>query len=197
MTTTCATGCTRPVRDNQRICDECGTDLEQALGDVTAHHADLEATLAKQRAIGDRNDGGRSAEHPLPIHVGAMRARSALRAVLAGWVRDIAEAHGGDLPAEDEPAMSRWLLARRATLLTHPAAEEIHHEVTKAVRRIERIVDRPPELELVGRCDAEDGVCGAVRQSNDVSPGGRASLRYAREAHSGLQPRNSTHQEAS
>src|SRR5690625_2931083 len=161
MTTTCATGCTRPVRDNQRICDECGTDLEQALGDVTAHHADLEATLAKQRSIGDRNDGGRSAEHPLPIHVGAMRARSTLRAVLAGWVRDIAETHDAELPADDEPAMSRWLLARRLTLLTHPAAEDIHREITDAVERVRRVIDRPPDLVLVGRCDAENPLNGA------------------------------------
>ena len=155
MTTSCATGCTRPTRDVNRICDDCGEALERALGDITVHHHDLEATLAKQRSIGDRNDGGRSSEHPLPIHVGAMRARSALRSVLVGWCRDIAETHDAELPADDEPAMSRWLLARRLTLLAHPAAEDIHREITDAVERVRRVVDRPPDLVLVGRCDAD------------------------------------------
>ncbi len=153
MTTTCATGCTRPVRDTNRICDGCGDDIRQVLSSVATLTGDLAATLAKQRATGDHTHRG-SDDHPLPIHVGAMRARSQLRVVLVGWCLDIAETHDHVLPVDTEAAMAAWLLERRDVIVAHPAAEDIHRELTDVMRWAERVVDRAPDLVLVGRCDA-------------------------------------------
>ncbi|MGH3504650.1 MAG: hypothetical protein ACRDQA_27705, partial [Nocardioidaceae bacterium] len=107
--------CDRPVKD-AHICTLCGRDLERALGNVPAIAADLEVAVAKLYRFTAANDGGRSAETPLPVNMAASIAASHLRATLVAWTRLVHDETGTDWPADNLPAISRYLLRHAAWL---------------------------------------------------------------------------------
>lgn len=87
----CATEtCDRPVRDTT-VCVSCLRELEQALGDMTALAEELDTTLSRQTAMGDRSGGSPSAIKPLPYDPRASEALWVLRNTLVGWVRELSE----------------------------------------------------------------------------------------------------------
>ena len=170
----CATGCGRPTRDVLLLCETCRWALECDLGDVPWLDEQLELVLRRDAVISE-HAGGRSAETPLPLHTGALEARSQLRATLVGWVRDLAETGGDAYPADTMPAMALWLLARINRIVVHPAADDVHAEIVGAVRYAWRVVDLPANRTTfpVGPCP-EAGCQGEVRvfipARPDVSP---------------------------
>ena len=167
---TCVTGCGRPTRDTLLLCPACLWTLECDLGDIGWIDAQLELVLARLAVHGEHN-GGRSAETPLPINAGAHKARSELRAVLVGWVKDSAETRNLPYPADTLPAMARWLLLRARHIAIHPAAEDIHAEIVGAVRFAGRVIDLPANRTTfcVGPCP-ELGCSGEIRAYIPANP---------------------------
>lgn len=130
---------------------------------------------------------------PLPWDEGISKAVRRLRTVLVAWVRLTVEelripdvrlagpacllcthtscrsARVGGWPADTLPAMARWLLGRSSWLRRHPAADELLTDLASAVRRLERSMDRAPELLYAGPCTAEIDDDGTVREcSHDL-----------------------------
>src|SRR5207253_6855693 len=60
----------KPVHDQAAICAACTADLTQALAEMPALLDDLDLTLSRQTALGERH-GGRSSEKALPYDVRA------------------------------------------------------------------------------------------------------------------------------
>lgn len=157
---TCATGCGRPTE--RMLCGRCLGVLRADLGDVGWLDEQLELVLSKQVALTEQA-GGRSAETPLPLARGALKARSVLRNRLVGWVRDLRGDepaitgpvcqrcdHGScaairwfDLPADTLPMMAAWLMCREDDIAMHQAADELAGEIREAVGYAARIVDLP------------------------------------------------------
>jgi hypothetical protein len=167
---TCATGCGRPTRDTLLLCNGCLWALECDLGDVAWLDEQLELVLSRQTVTGEHN-GGRSAEEPLPIHPGALKARSELRAVLVGWVLDLVDITRDPWPEDTLPAMAGWLLKRISWIPLHPAAEDIHGEIVSAVRFAARVIDLPANRTTfpVGPCP-ELGCQGEIRAYIPAQP---------------------------
>lgn len=91
MTAACTVSdCRRPVSDNATLCIACTAEVEHALAETPALVTELELTLSRQAASGQRV-GPRGSEKPLPYDTGASDALSALRVALVGWVRVLAE----------------------------------------------------------------------------------------------------------
>jgi hypothetical protein len=166
----CATHCGRPTRDTLALCNGCLWALECDLGDVAWLDEQLELVLSRLAVVGEHN-GGRSAETPMPVHPGALKARSDLRAALVGWVRDFAEGTMQAWPADTMPAMAGWLLKRLDRIAVHPAAEDIHGEIVSAVRFAARVIDLPANRTTfpVGPCP-ELGCQGEIRAYIPAQP---------------------------
>jgi hypothetical protein len=167
---TCATHCGRPTRDTLALCNGCLWALECDLGDVAWLDEQLELVLSRLAVLGEHN-GGRSAETPMPVHPGALEARSDLRVALVGWVRDMAEGTAESWPEDTMPAMAAWLLKRMDHVAVHPAAEDIHGEIVGAVRFAARVIDLPANRTTfpVGPCP-ELGCLGEIRAYIPAQP---------------------------
>lgn len=147
----------RPIHDSAYVCGSCGSDLAQALGDVPALSDELDLTLSRQTAQGQRV-GGRSADKPLPFDYGASEATFALKSTLVSWVRELAE-EGDMWPADNLPAIGRWLLASVEDFRRREDAQEAVDEISDAVAQCRRVIDRRAEKIYAGQCkaDLEDG----------------------------------------
>jgi hypothetical protein len=167
--TLCATHCGRPTRDTLLLCNGCLWALECDLGDVAWLDEQLELVLSRLAVLGEHN-GGRSAETPMPVHPGALKARSDLRVALVGWVRDFAEGTT-HWPEDTLAAMAGWLLKRIDRIAVHPAAEDIHGEIVGAVRFAARVIDLPANRTTfpVGPCP-ELGCAGEIRAYIPAQP---------------------------
>lgn len=153
--------CARPVRD-ALVCSVCIRDAAQALGDVGALSATLTETIARQTRYSTGQEGGRSAEVPLPFHTLAADIFDTLQAVLVGWCRIYAEENHADLPAGTLTAMSRWLLNRVEWFRHRDYAQDFVEELVVVVDNAHRVVDTPPRTIHVGPCP-EDECPGEVR----------------------------------
>lgn len=160
MTTECR--CGRPTRDDAYVCDQCSDDLGGALGDVPWLDEQLEITITGQRAATYDGAPSRGAERPSPVHWGASEARAHLRALLVSWTL-FCDAEGvrstdprPGLPADNLPALSRWLLWRVDGLTLHDIGPEAVDEITSAVVHCRRVIDRREVPRYVGTCDECD-----------------------------------------
>jgi hypothetical protein len=106
----------------------------------------------------------------MPVHPGALKARSDLRVALVGWVRDMAEGTAR-WPEDTLAAMAGWLLKRIDRIAVHPAAEDIHGEIVGAVRFAARVIDLPANRTTfpVGPCP-ELGCQGEIRAYIPAQP---------------------------
>lgn len=159
--------CSRPAHDGWTLCDQHAWELETALGDIPALNEELNTTLSRQTASGQRH-GARSTEKPLAFDAGASEATYVLRNTLVGWVRDLLPdpTPGNDWPADRVDAMARWLLARIDQLRTHPAAEQLVDEIGAAVRECTRAIDRRAAMVYAGTCACGEGLYAAVGRAN-------------------------------
>lgn len=160
------------------LCGSCWGQLERDLGDVAALADELEVTITRQAKTGHGiGVTSRSAEKPLLFHAAASQIKDDLRSVLVGWVRDLWETNGhGRLECDDGTVgLSRWLLRHPTWIRLHPAADELHDEITDAVRRCWQIIDRAPDMMLLGQCGAE---CNGIRCDDYVY--GHKGKRVAR-----------------
>jgi hypothetical protein len=149
------------------LCEQHVWELEQALAEVPALLDELKVTLTRQDKLGAGQRGGKptkASEQPLPYDVRASGKLDDLRVYLVGWVRDVAETHGQEYPPDTLRAMSRWLLARLELLATYSAADDIHAEITDAVRAGWRAVDRAATRTrfVVGPCPELGGAAACM-----------------------------------
>lgn len=150
--------CGRPAHNNATICEPCATELAQALGDVPWLTEELDVTITRQRAAATDN-GPTSVNNGLPWHDKAADTQRHLHTALALWARLCHEekiphqSHLHNLPDDNLPAISRWLMWRIDGLARHPAAWDAHQEITTAIRNCHRLIDRQPDREFVGPCE--------------------------------------------
>lgn len=156
--------CGRPTRNSATVCETCGDQLARALGDVPWLDGELETSTSRQQGIDYRRVGGGSggkkpAERPLPVSWAPSEARTHLKALLVSWVRlcaaeDVRNSspHPG-LPDDNLPAISRWLMWRIDGLLLHDAGHDAVEEITDAVAKCHRLIDRPADQEFYGPCE--------------------------------------------
>lgn len=156
--------CGRATRDAAYVCDGCGDELARALGDVPWLDEELETSISKQRGVDYRTLGGskgakKPSERPSPVQWGASEARAHLRALLVSWSLFCASEgvrhreRNDDLPADTLAAMSRWLLCRVDGLALHEIGSDAVDEITDAVARCRRMVDKPVEKWFAGPCN--------------------------------------------
>lgn len=152
----CVTGCGKPTQNVLLLCQTCLWAVQCDLEDVGKTMMQADVTLGRRAVMGTQN-GGRSSEHPILLHAGMYEAKLTLETQLVGWVRDLAERHGEEdnLPGPDMASIAQWLLDRAHRIATHPAAAEIHDEITTSMAEIRRLIDRPADQEFVGVCDVE------------------------------------------
>ena len=155
--------CGRETRDDAYACDDCGDDLARALGEVPWLAEELEVTISRQKGVDYRKVGGgkgglKAAERPLPPVWGASEARTHLKALLVSWTLFCA-AEGvrssdprTEMPADNLPALSRWLIWRVDGLMLNDIASEAVEEITSAVAHCERLIDRPADRQYLGDC---------------------------------------------
>ena len=143
MTNLCT--CGTPVAD-AFLCKGCSRRLERALGDLPALIADLDVTLARQAATGAHSGGKPTKKdaQPLPLHNGAAEVASNLRYVLATSVRYLTEQRGIiDTPADNPPAMARWLLKYADSIRLDPAGPDIASDIHGVTAAIMDVIDLP------------------------------------------------------
>jgi len=158
LITTCATGCDRPT-GGYYLCPHCTHALVADLRRVDELADQLDATISRQtRTATGVGVTSRPSERPLPVDLTAAEIRADLVNVLTTWARDVADRTGTTAAnVAAMPTAAAFLLAHESTLRTHPAAAELHDEITDAIHRAWRAVDRPAERRFVGPCDE----CGA------------------------------------
>lgn len=151
-------GCGRPSPDGS-LCTRCLQALTAELRSVPALMVDLDVTVTRQVRMGD-GPGPIAHSHAdstrMPVHLGAAEAGMDLRTVLLVWAGEIADAAEHTVNTSDTArGYARWLLRYTHHIRQHPAAEQLADEVTDAIRRVRRVIDRPPEKVFFGRCGAE------------------------------------------
>jgi hypothetical protein len=152
--------CGKPTRDAAYVCEECLTRLFKALGDVPWLVEQLDIQSSKQRGV-DYSAMGSAAQddHPLPMHLPATEARSALRQTMFTWIKFCTEEHitqrGGveGWPADTLIAMSRWLMCRVDGLAFNDLGHDAADEIGNAIATCRRVVDRAPERRYAGPCE--------------------------------------------
>lgn len=153
--------CGRPTREARSFCDDCGDSLTKALAEIPWLTDELEVTITKRKGIDYRRVGGGkggSKEQPSPPEWGASEARTHLKAVLVLWTRFCLEErvrnqspHQG-VPEDDLKAISAWLMWRVDGLSLLDIGSEAVDEITGAVNKCMRLVDRPVDLTFYGPC---------------------------------------------
>jgi hypothetical protein len=151
------TACPEPVHDQFIICKGCTRRTRAKLADQEANRQELLVALARDTRMTAPNDGGRSAEVPLPIDPRAGDLLHDQRAVLVGWCRLLADDLGAPLPADTVPAMASHIEAWLDRLALHDAAGELVTELRDLEQRILRVIDYPDERARipVGPCIVE------------------------------------------
>lgn len=162
MTNECR--CGKPTRDAAYVCETCAESLSVALGEVPWLTEELDISITGQKAATYSGHNARGAETPSPVHWGASEARTHLKALLVSWARFCddeavrnASPHPG-LPADNLPALSRWLLWRVDGLTLNEIGSDAVDEITSAVAHCHRVIDRPADRQYLGACEeCDDG----------------------------------------
>lgn len=152
--------CGKPTRDHAYVCEDCLTQLSQALAEIPWLLDELENTRTRTRGIDYRALGGaKSSEPPLPIHPKAAEHVAELHNILVAWVKFCAEdgiTHQSTtvaLPRDNSMSMSRWLMWRVDGLGFVELGSDCVNEIVGNVRAGKRIIDRPAESWFAGPCD--------------------------------------------
>jgi hypothetical protein len=128
----------------------------------------LELVLSRLAVLGEHN-GGRSAETPMPIHLGAAAARYELREALTNATKQINTER--TYPGHTLPLLAGWLLAHLDRIATHTAAAKIYGDIHSAIRFAAKMIDLPANRTTfpVGPCP-ELGCQGEIRAYIPAQP---------------------------
>lgn len=149
-------------QDDGLMCHHCCTVLEYELGDpiqgVAAMVTELETTLARQ-GRGELGGKGGLANERNGYHSGASIAMGALNNTLTTWARDVT-GEGWDPRHVANPTVTAAgiLLDHINEIRRHPAASELHDQVTDSVRQARHAIDRAVNRTIipVGPCPEQD-----------------------------------------
>ncbi|WP_134663958.1 hypothetical protein [Amycolatopsis sp. CFH S0078] len=159
---TCVTGCGRPTND--MLCSACLDELLGALRALITDGlggrgliAELGLTLSRQSVIASGTGVvAHSANQPMPFHEAASEMGWVLANTISTWARDVHECNPHLLPPAGSTAGAvAWMVGLPGLLALHPAADELHDEITHVVARVRRVIDRPPDRIYAGPCDAQ------------------------------------------
>jgi hypothetical protein len=160
----CVTGCTRPTED--MLCRYCLGELTAALRELVTDGnggrgliGELGLTLARQHRLTSSPPGisTPSATQPLPYHEAASEVSMVLVNTITSWARAVAE-HNPHLhpPSGSTAAAVAWMAGVPNLLALHPAADDLHGDITAIVARVRRVIDRPPDRIYAGPCETTD-----------------------------------------
>lgn len=135
--------CGQPVPD-ATICRDCTGKLGRDLAAIPWLVEQLDLSLSRQTAS-ERQDGGRSAETPMPYDLGASDALEMLGVVLRRWSRA--------LGVDTRWGMSDALATHLDDLRQHADADRAVIDIGGAVAKARRTIDRRPERWFAGPCD--------------------------------------------
>jgi hypothetical protein len=145
--------CNQPA-PNWTFCRDHSHQLEKDLAEVPAYRDELETTLSRQTATGERS-ASKSAEKSLAFDYNGSEVLYVLRNTLVGWVRVAVEEDGAETPADDLDSLAAFLLSRLGWLRTHKAGAEAVEEIAYAVGQVRRVIDRPADLWFAGYCECQ------------------------------------------
>lgn len=164
----CLTGCGRPTADF--LCAGCLGALVGVLRELVSDGhggpgllAELEITLARQDKLGSHPGIGHAATEPaLPFRPDASGLASRAGNMITTWARAVHE-HNPHLqaPAGTSAQAAGWLAGLPNLLALHPAADELHADLTGLAEEIRGFIDRWPDRVYSGPCgaDTDAGPC--------------------------------------
>lgn len=125
---------------------------------------DLDDTISRQVAFGDKQDGKRT-ETPVVFNENAAEVAAVLHGTLRAWVEHTCTHSTRTWPGEQRSAQyADWLDRHLIDLAKTEEAPEAADELTDAWKQAKRAIDRPQDQEFAGPCQSStDGVeCGGV-----------------------------------
>jgi hypothetical protein len=139
------------VAGEMTLCPSCGIALRIELTDVPDLLANLDITRSRQDKLGAPYDAGRNGgETPLPFKIHVSEVVWVLHNTLSVWVQAIDDRVDQGMSTAD---LARWLLAHPSLVRMHPDANQLVDEITDAVHRCRRAIDRPNDQRLfLGPC---------------------------------------------
>lgn len=125
-----------------------------ALRKVPLLAEELAITETRQASVSKSGMGGgrhpKKLESRLPFHIGAFDATNALHAELGTWIRLACEQRGIEAPeAGDMISRARWLNRNILALAMTEGADEAPGAICNAVADCERVIDLPPDDEII------------------------------------------------
>ena len=117
---------------------------------------ELDITLSRQHRLSlGAGVVAHSASHVM-YHVRASEIGWVLHNTITVWARELAEQNPHLRPPRlsSTAVCAAWLTRLGSLLALHPAADELHDEVTHVVALTRRVVDRPADRVYAGPCDA-------------------------------------------
>lgn len=149
--------CGRRIVDTAYVCPDCARELRRDLETVAKVAGEVATTVAKLARLGA---GGRRSDPqpPLPVNLDAGAEHDAAVTVLTTWARHIHEASGRALPTttrrDEHPLaiLATWLVGQLDWLRHRPEGGDALDELSDACRILIRVVDRPADRVLAGRC---------------------------------------------
>ncbi|GAB3459136.1 hypothetical protein [Actinophytocola sediminis] len=157
---TCVTSCGRPTADF--LCAGCVAELVGALRELPDLLAELDITLSRQDTLVAPGAASRRTSIPLPFRPEASALASSAATTITTWARDVHEQNTHlRPPAGTTTDAAVWLTRWPNLLAMHPAADELHADLTGLADQIRHRVDRRPDRVYSGPCGAptEEGPC--------------------------------------
>lgn len=182
MTAPLCVRCGRPTPDGYG-CEACGRELAGVLLTASGHADDAEAVVARQARYGAGGRGGRG--EPLPVDLTAATRLALVSNAVTTWARHVIDESGATMPRYRPVAgpgcpigwcghgscaairrgrrpsvlgeAAGWLATKVDWIRKRPEAAEAFTDLHHACAQLARLVDRPPDKDLVGMCD-----CGKV-----------------------------------
>lgn len=126
---------------------------------------ELDITLTRQSQFGNTLDStGKSTETPVVFHEAAAEIAFELHGTVLAWVNEVCTQRKLQFPGVDRTGrMAHWLWQHVVDVALIEDAEAALDELRDALKRAERVIDRPIGRIYVGPCgtDSDTGRCGA------------------------------------
>lgn len=146
------TACNRPTSDGIHLCDTCTDNLHSILNDVPELIDDLTDTVAKLDATGAL--GGTPGFHSTPpAKLPALEIKHTLQRLIDSWTSMLI-----DYDTRDKPGLigcTPIVHLRRSIneIRKHDWAGSMLDEMHRVTSRAHRIIDRPKDIRILGRCE--------------------------------------------
>jgi len=128
-------------------------------------------TMAEPSPAGQSLDGGSSRDR-LPINPRLTDAKADLHACLTSWARMVAEEKPTRIDCDDNPtSIAAWIWGHADWLAAHPAADDLHHEITDCLTHILHSIDRGDDRIFLG-IHAGEAIYARPGQKTVVLPDG-------------------------